>query len=146
MLLQLTSYISMVKVDMTENTSETEREIVNAFRGKDWDKCIKLIEITRDEAVIEERKSELVKSQQELAKRKEVLTGKVPAPAGFNPRRFRLHVPYGAIDHSYLLVTSALRDGLSSSEKLIIDIPATGETITTTVYLRNKHLAERRAI
>src|SRR5258706_11406139 len=110
---------------MPEILSEIEIEIITAFRGREWDKCIKLVELSRDEALIEERNSEIERCKADLAKRKEALTGKAQIPSDFKPRRIDVQVTYGSLDHSYLLVSGALRAGvLIHSEKLTIDIPA----------------------
>ena len=117
--------------------------IVMAVRESNLQKAWEMVQLWRD-------LEEITKQSQEVRKRQEEVERRVAAAQGGNGwkgRRIAIEVTRGSRKYSYLLVSKALREGtLSESERLKIHVPATGERFETSIFLRNKHLAERKAV
>src|SRR5437867_1347651 len=130
---------------MNITLSEEEKQLVFAAREADWGKAKQLIELTRDREMAKLAEAEAKKRREEIETQLATLTGKVAPPKDFKGRTIRLRVTEGSLKHSYLLVTRALDDGmLKETETLEVYVPATGESFRTDIYVRNKHLNERR--
>ena len=121
-------------------TEEITNRIIAAAKARNYQEVIDLATLGRDFMVVVQRHKEI---QQQLKSINE-------NPAPFVPSSYRkciIEVTRGSLEYSYLLVSGPLKKKiLMPSEVLKIHVPATGETFSTKIYLKNKNLNEREAI